>query len=320
MMQRVLVTGATGFVGRTLTGVLLDSGYQVRAAVRKHSPALPPAIEQVAVADIGAKTDWAQALQGVDAIVHSAARAHIMNAKPSDFDLYYETNARGTARLAQAASSSGVKRFVYVSSIKVNGEERSSGAYTATDTPNPQDPYGQSKWEGEQALLAIGGSMQAAIVRPPLVYGPGVRANFLRLMRWVDREVPLPLGSIHNRRSLVSVWNLCDLMRHMLVAPLPRGQAWLVSDGEDLSTPALIRRIAQAMGRRARLLPVPVALLQFAATLTGKSAEISRLRGSLAVDITATRRDLGWTPPLSVDEAMLRTVQWYLNEARARAD
>jgi nucleoside-diphosphate-sugar epimerase len=320
MNQRVLVTGATGFVGRTLNQVLLDSGYRVRATVRQAGSSLPATIEQVAIGDIGANTDWSEALRGVDAVVHAAARAHIMNAKPSDFDLYYETNARGTARLAQAAAHAGVQRFVYVSSIKVNGEERPVGAYTATDTPNPQDPYGKSKWEGEQALLAIGGPMQAAVVRPPLVYGPGVRANFLRLMRWVDREVPLPLGSIENRRSLVSIWNLCDLLKHLLSSPLPRNQAWLVSDGDDLSTPALIRRIAHAMGRRARLWPVPVAALQLAGTLTGKSAEISRLRGSLAVDIAATRQSLGWSPPVSVDDALLRTVKWYLSEARTRAD
>jgi nucleoside-diphosphate-sugar epimerase len=194
------------------------------------------------------------------------------------------------------------------------------GAYAATDTPNPQDPYGKSKWEAEQSLLASAGSMQVAIVRPPLVYGPGVRANFLRLMRWVDREYPLPLGCIHNRRSLVNVWNLSHLIAHLLRCPLANNQAWLVSDGEDLSTPALIRKIAEAMGRRTRLLPVPTLLLQFAGLLSGKSAEISRLRGSLAVDITLTRNSLGWSPPVSMDDALLRTVRWYLEEARKRAD
>jgi nucleoside-diphosphate-sugar epimerase len=318
MSQRVLVTGATGFVGRTLCQVLTEAGYVVRAAVRK--PGSGAFREQVVVGDIGSTTDWTEALRDVDAVVHAAARAHIMNAKPSDFDLYYETNARGTARLAQAAASAGVQRFVYVSSIKVNGEERPVGAYRATDTPNPRDPYGKSKWEGEQALLAARGAMQVAIVRPPLVYGPGVRANFLRLMRWVDREYPLPLGLVDNRRSLVSVWNLCDLLRHLLDCPLVNDQAWLVSDGEDPSTPALIRKIAKAMGRRPRLLPVPVAMLRLAGMLTGKSAEVSRLRGSLAVDITPTRQDLGWSPPLTMDEALLRTVHWYLSEARRRGD
>lgn len=319
MSQLVLVTGASGFVGRTLCQVITDAGFRVRAAVRR-SGAAAAGIEQVAIGDIGSATDWTEALHGVDAVVHAAARAHIMNAKPSDFDLYYETNARGTACLAEAAASAGVRRFVYVSSIKVNGEERPVGAYQPTDTPNPQDPYGKSKWEGEQALLATAGTMQAAIVRPPLVYGPGVRANFLRLMRWVDKEYPLPLASIQNRRSMVSVWNLCDLLAHLIRCPLSHNQAWLVSDGEDLSTPELIRNIAAAMGRRPWLLPMPVALLQLAGTLMGKGAEISRLRGSLAVDITATRERLGWSPRISMHDALLRTVQWYLSEGHVSAD
>lgn len=319
MSQVVLVTGATGFVGRTLCQILGRSGFRVRAAVRRVG-APGAGIEPVVVGDIGSATDWAEALHGVDAVVHAAARAHIMNPKPSDFDLYYETNARGTARLAEAAARAGVRRFIYVSSIKVNGEERAVGAYDANDAPDPQDPYGKSKWQGEQALLATAGAMEAAIVRPPLVYGPGVRANFLRLMSWVDKEYPLPLASIDNRRSLVNVWNLCDLLAHLLRCPLPGNRAWLVSDGEDLSTPALIRRIAVAMGRQPRLLPVPVGLLQFLGSLTGKAAEISRLRGSLAVDITATRERLGWSPRVTVDEALLRTTNWYLNEARTRGN
>lgn len=318
MSRLVLVTGATGFVGRTLCQTLTDAGFRVRAAVRQAGAA--GKIEQVAVGDIGSATDWTEALLGVDAVVHAAARAHIMKAKPSDFDLYHGTNALGTARLAETAERAGVRRFIYVSSIKVNGEERAVGAYQATDTPNPIDPYGKSKWEGERALIAIANRMQAAIVRPPLVYGPGVRANFLRLMRWVDKEYPLPLASIDNRRSLVSVWNLCDLLAHLLDCPLPRNQAWLVSDGEDLSTPALIRKIAAAMGRRPRLLPAPGALLQFAGALIGKGAEISRLRGSLAVDITATREILGWSPRVAMNDALARTVHWYLNEARTGAN
>ena len=318
MSGRVLVTGATGFVGRTLCETLSSAGFQIRAAVRR-SGRVAAGIEQIVVGDIDRNTDWTEALRDVDAVVHAAARAHIMNAKPSDMDLYYETNARGTARLAQAAASAGVSRFGYVSSIKVNGEECARD-YRATDTPAPRDPYGKSKWEGEQALLAASGPMLAAIVRPPLVYGPGVRANFLRLMQWVDREYPLPLGSIENRRSLVSVWNLCELLVHLLRHPLTTSQAWLVSDGEELSTPALIRKIAAAMGRRARLLPVPVAMLQLAGALTGKSAEVARLRGSLAVDITATRQGLGWSPQLTMDEALRRTVQWYLSEARTRGN
>lgn len=317
MSQVVLVTGATGFVGRTLCRVLTDSGYHVRAAVRR-AGRLAIDLEQVMIGDIGSGTDWTEALHGVDAVVHAAARAHIMSPQPSDFDLYYETNARGTARLAESAAAAGVRRFIYVSSVKVNGEERSAGAYRASDPPHPQDPYGKSKWEGEQALLACAGTMQAAIVRPPLVYGPGVRANFLRLMRWVDKQYPLPLASIRNRRSLVSVWNLCDLLVHLLRCPLSDNRPWLVSDDHDLSTPELIRSIALAMGRRPWLLPVPAPMLRLAGSLTGKGAEISRLLGSLAVDISDTREILGWSPGVSVEEALRRTVQWYLDEARAR--
>lgn len=320
MTERILVTGATGFVGHTLCRLLTESGFEVRAAVRKKGASASGIYEQAVVGDIGSGTDWTPALRGVDAVVHAAARAHVMNAQPSDIDLYHETNARGTARLAQAAAMAGVSRFVYVSSIKVNGEERQGGAYTALEQPQPRDPYGESKWQGEQALLEASAAMQTAIVRPPLVYGPGVRANFLRLMTWVDKGLPLPFGAIRNRRSLVSIWNLCDLLIQLLRRPLQRSQVWLVSDGEDLSTPALIEKIARSMGRRANLWSVPVGALVLAGKLTGKSAEIARLRGSLTVDIGATRRDLGWTPPLTMDESIARTVQWYLEETGRRAD
>lgn len=318
-MSRMLVTGATGFVGRTLCHTLMEAGLQVRAAVRRSTSALPDGIEQVLVGDIDSRTEWERALQEVDTIVHAAARAHVMSARPSDIALYEETNAKGTARLVQAAVSAGVRRFVYVSSIKVNGEERQFGAYGVDDPPDPRDPYAVSKRLGEQALLETGGSMQTAIVRPPLVYGPGVRANFLRLMRWVDKELPLPLGAVRNRRSLVSVWNLCDLLRHLATEQVPSGRVWLVSDGEDLSTAALIRRIASAMRRDVLLLPVPESLLRLGGTLAGRKAEIARLCGSLAVDISATRELLRWSPPLSVDESIDRTVQWYLCEERSSA-
>jgi nucleoside-diphosphate-sugar epimerase len=253
----------------------------------------------------------------VDAVIHAAARAHILNAQHSDFELYHETNARGTARLVQAAASASVSRFIYLSSIKVIGEGRTGAVYTATDLPNPQDPYGESKWQGEQALLAHAGPMRAAIVRPPLVYGPGVRANFLRLLKWVDKGIPLPLGAVNNRRSLVSIWNLCDLLKHLLHAQLSSNRAWLVSDGEDLATPELIRRIAHAMGKSASLLSVPAGLLTTAGTLLGRGAEVRRLCGSLTVDSAATCRELGWSQPMSVDEALQLTVSWYMREGRS---
>lgn len=320
MTARVLVTGATGFIGTTLCGNLTESGYVVRAALRRDRPLPLGTAEKIVVGEIDESTDWSAAVDGVDSVVHLAARVHVMHDSASNARLYEQTNALGTQQLVSAAARAGVRRFIYLSTIKVNGEERPIGAYRADDTPNPQDAYGKSKWDGEQALLAAAGSMEAAIVRPPLVYGPGVRANFLRLLSWVDKEYPLPLDAVDNRRSLVSVWNLCDLLAHLLQCPLPHNQAWLVSDGEDLSTPALIRRIAAAMGRRSRLWPVPVPLLQVAGALTGKSAEISRLRGSLVVDIAPTRERLAWSPPMTVDEALRRTARWYLDEARHRAD
>lgn len=318
-MSSMLVTGASGFVGRMLCHTLVDAGVQVRAAVRRSTAALPGEIEQVLVGDIDGRTEWGEALRGIDTIVHAAARAHIMNARPADIALYGETNAKGTARLVQAAVQAGVRRFVYVSSIKVNGEGRRIGPYRADDPTDPKDAYAISKSLGEAALLETGGSMQTAIVRPPLVYGPGVRANFLRLMRWIDQELPLPLGAIHNRRSLVSVWNLCDLLRLLAIEPIPSGRAWLVSDGEDLSTAALIRRIAFAMHKDVRLLPVPEFLLKLGGTLVGRKDQVARLCDSLTVDTSATREQLKWSPPLSVEESIDLTVQWYLREGRSSA-
>jgi UDP-N-acetyl-alpha-D-quinovosamine dehydrogenase len=216
------------------------------------------------------------------------------------------------------AARAGVRRFIYLSSVKVNGEETSGAPYTATDTPNPQDSYGISKWLGEQRLqeVAAATGMEVVIVRSPLVYGSGVRANFLRLMRLVDRQVPMPLGAIRNRRSLVSVWTLCDLLSNVLLNPAAAGQTWMVSDGEDLTTPDLISRIGRAMNRQVRFLPVPAGVLMFCGMLLGKRAELARLCGSLSVDIGPTRERLGWSPPISVDEGIARTVAWYLGRGR----
>jgi nucleoside-diphosphate-sugar epimerase len=317
-LQRVLITGATGFVGRTLCAVLAESGYRVRAATRGQGGVPASACEHVTVGDIGATTDWQAALDGVDFVVHAAARAHVLRDAGSNASLYLATNSEGTQHLASAAARFGVRRFVYLSSIKVNGEETAGQAYTSADIPQPQDSYGTSKWIAEQSLAQISTQtgMETVVVRPPLVYGPGVRANFLRLLRWVDRRRPLPLGSIHNRRSLVGVWNLCDLLVNVLENPAaPRG-TWMVSDAEDMSTPELIRRIATAMHRPALLLPVPLRLLRAAAGVMGRTGEVSRLCGSLVVDISQTRAVLGWSPPMSVDEGLSRTVSWYLAEGR----
>lgn len=315
-MTRVLVTGATGFVGQTLCDVLTESGYVVRAALR-NDRSIPPYIsERAVVGDISATTDWRAALRDTDVVIHVAARAHILGDPSANSNLYIETNSRGTERLANASAGAGIRRFVYLSSVKVNGEQTTDRPYTTDDVPYPQDAYGTSKRLAEEHVseVAAATDMEAVIVRSPLVYGPGVRANFLRLLRWVDKERPLPLGAIENTRSLVSIWNLCDLLVRVLEHPLAPGRTWMVSDGEDLSTPELIRRIASAMSRRVRLVPVPVHVLSLFGRLTGRKAEIARLCGSLAVDIDRTCSELGWSPPIEVDEALARTVAWYLAE------
>jgi nucleoside-diphosphate-sugar epimerase len=317
-MTRVLVTGATGFIGSMLCDALSRSGYLVRGALRAEQPVPVAIAEKIIVGDINSTTDWMQALKGVDAVIHTAARTHVLHTTRAGANLYCETNERGTQRLANAAAQTTVSRFVFLSSIKVNGEETSVRAYSPLDAPRPQDEYGLSKWHAEQEVTEIAArcSMEAVIVRPPLVYGPRVRANFLRLLQWVDHGWPLPLGAVRNIRSLVNIWNLCDFLLHVLKHPSAPGRTWMVSDGEDLSTPELIRRVGTAMGRRVRLIPVPAGLLQLSARLVGRRGELARLTGSLAVDITQSRVELGWSPRTAVDEALARTVAWYLNEAR----
>jgi UDP-glucose 4-epimerase len=248
----------------------------------------------------------------VDAVIHTAARVHALADNASHAPLYMETNVRGTLRLAQAASLHGARRFIFLSSIKVNGEETTDVAFTAADAPRPGDAYGLSKWQAEQGLreLVRQGGMSLAVVRPPLIYGPGVRANFLRVMSWVDSGRPLPFVAVKNRRSLVNVWNLADLLVTLLERASLVTDTWLVSDGEDLSTPELIRCIGVALGRRPRMLPVPELLFRLAGRLVGKPEYVRRLCGSLVVDMAPTRRDLGWEPRVTVSEALARTASW----------
>ncbi len=310
-MSRVLVTGAHGLVGRTLCSRLEEAGFTVRAASRVNTaPACP--VEQSVVGDITRPMDWSSALTGVQLVVHAAARTHIAPDDP-DGQRLLEADVFATRQLAAAARHHGVSRFIYLSSIKVNGEDSGSNPFTADRTPRPVDPYGRSKLAGEIAVrdAAEGGVMEVAIVRPPLIYGPGVRANFLRLMRWIDREHLLPLGAVDNRRSLVSVWNLADLIVKLLAHPNAAGRVWLVSDCEDPSTPELIRRMATVLGRRARLLSVPLPVLRACARIAGRGAEVSRLTGSLVVDASPARELLNWHPAISLDEGLARTAAWY---------
>lgn len=320
--MRILVTGATGFVGRVLCERLLESGHDVVAAVRCQSPSLPKDALQVMVGEIGPETHWERALRGVDAVVHLAARVHVMADSARDpFAEFRRVNVAGSESLALAAAQAGVRRVVYVSSVKVHGEETFSNSYSESDSADPQDAYGQSKWEAEQALNRVAGNadLEVVILRPPLVYGPGVGANFQRLIKSVALGMPLPLGCVRNRRSLVYLGNLTSALEACLTHPAAAGKTYLVSDGEDVSTVELIRRIASAMGRTAYLLPVPVPMLRMLGSLLGRSQDIDRLLGSLVVDSSKIRRELGWSPPFNMSEGLRQTIDSYSMNGRRHA-
>lgn len=304
--MKVLVTGATGFVGTALLAKLAVFGYETVPAVRCESGLL----HEVAVGNVDASTDWRAALSGCDAVVHLAARVHVMDeSSKNPLALYRETNTDATLNLARQSAASGVKRFVFISTIKVNGEGRDA-PYRETDVAEPEDAYAVSKWEAEQGLRRIAQEtgLEIVILRPPLVYGPGVKANFLRLLRMVERGWPLPLGAIRNRRSLLYLGNFVDAIRVCTEHPAAVGQTFLLDDGEPVSTPELIRAVARATGRPPRLLAVPIGLLEFAGALLGKRAAVARLTGSLFVDSSAIRSCLGWTPPFSMEAGLAATV------------
>ena len=320
---KILVTGATGFIGHALVEHLTGRpGFSVRGTVRRQVNDLPVGVESVHVAEVNPETDWRAAVIGINVIVHTAARVHVMQDTASDpLAAFRRVNVASTLNLARQAADAGVRRFVFISSIKVNGEETPLGRpYTAADAPvsAPGDPYAITKWEAEEGLrqLAAETGMEVVLIRPPLVYGPGVQANFLSMMRWLNTGIPLPLGSIDNKRSLVALDNLADLIVTCIDHPAAANQTFLVSDGEDLSTTELIRRVARALGRPARLIPVPTAVLMAGATLLGKRDVAARLCGSLQVDITKTRKVLGWTPPVTVDQGLRRTAEHYLQQQR----
>lgn len=308
--MRCLVTGSSGFVGLAVCPQLVQRGYDV-VAFSRYGGLASDARKEPAALTSGAVVPGIAALAGCSAVIHLGARVHVMTDRATDpLAEFRRANTFETLALARRSAAAGVKRFVFVSSVKVNGEATQPGsAFHWSDTAAPLDPYGISKREAEDGLREIAAStgMEVVIVRPPLVYGPGVKANFATLMHAVQRGLPLPLASVtHNRRSLVALDNLVDLLITCLDHPAAANQTFLVSDGEDLSTTDLLRRLGTAMGRPARLFPVPPAVLQAGATLLGKRDTAQRLLGNLQVDITHTRETLGWTPPISVDEGLRR--------------
>lgn len=311
----VLVTGATGFVGHNLCGRLLAQTFNVRGTLLKseNSTLLVSGVESVTVEPLRGDTQWSHALTGVDIIIHLAARVHIMDDPSADpLTEFRRVNVEGTAQLAREAVNAGVRRLVYISSIKVNGEECTT-PYNPDTPPNPTDPYGISKWEAEQALrkIEVETGLEVVVVRPTLVYGSGVKANFLNMMKIISRGIPLPLASISNKRSLIYVGNLVDALATCAVHPGAAGKTYLVSDGDDVSTPELIRRTAKALGASTCLFPLPLSLMRIAGKLTGKSAAVNRLTGSLTVDSSKIRRELGWKPPFTMDEGLQETAEWF---------
>lgn len=308
--MQVLVTGANGFVGRSLCLALADDGHKVLEAVRSLDKQII-GVDQVLITSIGKTADWSSALQNVDVVVHLAARVHVMNEVADDaLAEFRKVNVEGTLNLANQAAKAGVKRFVFVSSIKVNGEHTLADCpFTANDDANPKDPYGISKHEAEQGLFLIAQQtgMEVVIIRPPLVYGAGVKANFASMMRVVKRGIPLPLGAIHNKRSFVYIGNLVSLIVRCIDHPAAANQVFLVSDGCDLSTTELLQKCAVALDVKARLLPVPQKLLAFSLALLGKRAVAQRLCGNLQVDINKARILLDWVPPVSVEDGLKAT-------------
>ncbi|MDO9268584.1 MAG: SDR family oxidoreductase [Methylobacter sp.] len=321
--MNVLISGANGFIGKSLCAELLRQGQLVRAAVRlMRFDNLP--IENAETTSIGVidgETDWTHALLDINVVVHLAARVHLIKDNAVDpLDELRKVNVEGTWNLARQAAEAGVQRFIFISSIKVNGESTSLGRpYTTEDQPAPVDPYGISKLEAEESLrqLADETGMEVVIIRPPLVYGPGVKANFYNMMCWLEEGVPLPLGAIYNKRSFVALDNLVDLIVTCIEHPAAANRTFLAGDGEDLSTTELLQRMSKALGKPAKLFPMPIGVLKAAAILLGRRDMAQRLCNSLQVDISKTCDLLGWQPPVSVDDALKRTAADFLQKLKA---
>lgn len=315
--MKVLVTGASGFLGYQLSVALIEKCYKVTAAARR--------IDKVnfdtstfQIVDLSGKTDWSKALVDVDVVIHCAARVHIMNdSSENPLKECRKVNTFGTLNLARQAMQAGAKRFIFISTIKVNGESTKKGqSFSEADHPVPQDPYGVSKYEAEQGLLKISQEtgLEVVIIRPPLVYGPGVKANFLNMMKWVSKGIPLPLGAVVNQRSFVALDNLVDLICVCIAHPNAKNQVFLAGDGNDVSTTELLQLMAKALGRSSRLVPVPMRLLRLCAKLIGKSDVALRLCGSLTVDISKAQTLLGWVPPITVEQGLQKVANAFIQK------